>query len=153
MEDRDFFDKLFQLWSSTTGSQDRFWMPEAHFDNSGRWNVYAVGQDESRKLVASGLSDKDSDFITAVHGCFADLWRRLHSALDEADRADHDRDSRECRIAELESEIVEANYINSKLREEYQDLTFDLQQETAAVAQLQSVVNTLSKDPPWHQRG
>jgi hypothetical protein len=133
MEDREFFDELFQLWSKTTGAEDRYWMPEAHFDNSGRFNVYAVGQGDdgsmltkadpfhNRKLVASGMSDRDSDFVTAVHGCFADLWRRLHAALDEADTADFERDSRECRIAELESEVSE----------------------------LQKVVDGLSKDPPW----
>ncbi len=125
MEDRDFFDHLYQVWCKTTGAQDRFWMPEKHFDNSGRFNVYAVGQDESRKLVASGMSEADSDFLTAVHGCFSDLWRRLHSALDEADTADFNRDSRECRIAELESEVAE----------------------------LRKVVDNLSTDPPWVRHG
>jgi hypothetical protein len=121
MEDREFFDELYQAWAKTTGAADRFWMPEAHFDHSGRFNVYAVGEDESRKLIASGVSDKDSDFITAVHGCFGDLWRRLHSALDEADAADLDRDSRECRIFELEAEV----------------------------SHYKQIVDGLSTDPPW----
>ena len=121
MEDRELFDELYQLWCKTTGAEDRFWMPEEHFDASGRFNVYAVAEDETRKLVASGLSDPDSDWLTAVHGCFGDLHRRLHSALDEADRADLDRDSRECRIFELECE-AEA---------------------------LRQVVINLSKNPPW----
>lgn len=121
MEDRDFFDELFQLWAKTTGADDRYWMPEAHFDNSGRFNVYAVAQDESRKLVASGLSEHDADWLTALHGCFADLWRRMHAALDESDRADFDRDSRECRIAELEAEAGE----------------------------LRQTLEGLSKEPPW----
>lgn len=107
MDDREFFDHLFQQWSKTTGAEDRYWMPEKHFDNSGRFNIYAVAEDESRKLVASGMTETDADWLTAVHGCFADLFRRLHSALDEADRADYDRDSRECRIAELEMEVQE----------------------------------------------
>lgn len=121
MDDRDFFDEIYQQWSKTTGAEDRFWMPEEHFDKSGRFNVYAVGQDESRKLVASGLSERDADWITALHGCFADLHRRLHSALDEADRADYERDSRECRIAELEAEV-----------DHYKE-----------------IVANLSKEPPW----
>jgi hypothetical protein len=125
MDDRDFFDELYQLWFRTTGVEDRFWMPEAHFDNSGRFNVFAVGEDESRKLIASGMSDNDSDFLTAIHGCFGDLWRRLHSALDEADAADLDRDSRECRIYELEAEVAE----------------------------LRQVVENLSTDPPWSRHG
>lgn len=121
MEDREFFDYLFQLWSKTTGAEDRYWMPEKHFDHSGRWNVFAVSEGETRKLVASGLSERDSDWLTAVHGCLPDLWRRLHAALDEADRADFDRDARECRIAELEAEVSE----------------------------LRSVIDGVSKDPPW----
>lgn len=131
MEDRDFFDKLYQLWQSTTGAEDRFWMPEKNSDHSGRWNIYAVGEDKSRKLLASGLTENDSDFITAMHGCLPDLWRRLHSALDEADRADYERDSRECRIAELEVALAE---------------------ELASVAKLQTVVENLSTDPPWEGR-
>lgn len=124
MDDRDFFDELYQMWSKTTGADDRYWMPEAHFDNSGRFNIYAIDQDESRKLVGSGLSDADSDFLTAIHGCFADLYRRLNYALDEADRADLDRDSRECRIAELELELID----------------------------MKNIVAGLSKNPPWTSR-
>lgn len=121
MEDRDFFDLLYQQWSKTTGAEDRYWMPEAHFDKSGRWNIYAVGDDESRKQIGSGLTERDADWITAVHGCFADLYRRLHAALDEADNADYQRDSRECRIAELEMEVDRLN----------------------------GIIEGLSKNPPW----
>lgn len=106
MDDRDFFDHLYQLWSKTTGAQDMYWMPvqdELHNDS----DIFAVGEDEQKKLVASFLSDEDADFITAIHGCLPDLVRRLNAALDEADRADHERDSRECRIAELEMELME----------------------------------------------
>lgn len=123
MDDREFFDELYQQWSKTTGADDSYWMPEPHFDKSGRFNIFAIDQDEKRKLVASGLNEKDSDFLTAIHGCFADLWRRLHSALDEADAADYGRDSRECRIAELELELID----------------------------LKHIVQTLSKDPPWQK--
>lgn len=122
MDDRDFFDKLYQLWSKTTGAEDSYWMPEPHFDNSGRFNVYSIDRDEKRRLVASGMTDRDSDWLTAVHGCFADLWRRLHAALDEADTADYSRDERECRIFELESEVDE----------------------------LRKVIEGLSKEPPWN---
>lgn len=110
MEDREFFDHLYQLWSKTTGAQDMYWMPEEDGQAFGKplFRLMAVGQeDESRKHLASFLRDEDADFITAIHGCFPDLVRRLNSALDEADRADYDRDSRECRIAELESELME----------------------------------------------
>jgi len=106
MEDREFFDHLYQLWSKTTGASDRYWMP---VDLGGKnvFHIQAVAQDESVKRIASNLKDEDADFITAVHGCIPDLIRRLYAALDEADRLDYDRDSRECRIAELEIENQE----------------------------------------------
>jgi len=106
MEDRDFFDHLYQLWSKTTGAKDRYWMPDADTDFD-LYRIWAVGENDSRKPVASFLADEDADFITAVHGCLPDLIRRLHTALDEADRLDYDKDSRECRIAELELENQE----------------------------------------------
>ena len=121
MEDRDFFDTLFQAWAKTTGAEGTFWMPEAHFDRSGRFNIYAVGEDESRKLVASGLSEDDADFLTALHGCLPDLVRRLHAALDESDSLDYERDDREATIAGLAAEVY----------------------------QLKQTINGLSKSPPW----
>ncbi|AEJ92393.1 hypothetical protein TIMSHEL_40 [Mycobacterium phage Timshel] len=119
MEDREFFDLLYQQWSKTTGAQDMFWMPEQYQDGTGRWKLYAVhmGDDgeQTRKLVASDLQNEaDADFISAIHGCMGDLVRRLNAALDEADSADYDRDSRECRIAELEME-------NKELRQSVSD--------------------------------
>ncbi|AUV61999.1 hypothetical protein KIV63_gp45 [Mycobacterium phage SWU2] len=115
MEDRDFFDLLHQQWAKTTGAEQMFWMPEQYKDGTNRWKLHAVymGTDgeETRKLIASDFqSEADADFIAAVHGCMPDLVRRLHAALDEADSKDYDRDSRECRIAELELE-------NKELRE------------------------------------
>lgn len=113
MDEREFLDKLYQLWSKTTGAEDRFWMPEEDKDyyvqggGPGTFNIFAVGQDESRKDVASLLSDEDSDFITAIHGSFPDLYRRTLEAYDQADRLDVERDSQECRIAELEMEVSE----------------------------------------------
>lgn len=106
MDDREFFDHLFQVWSKTTGAQDRFWSVEKYTDGTDRWKLYAVGEDKSKKLIASEIhSEDDADFLAGVHGCLADLVRRLHAALDEADAADLDRDSRECRIFELEVEV------------------------------------------------
>lgn len=124
MEDREFFDLIYQQWTKTTGAEDCYWSVEPHFDNSGRHNIYSVDNDDGRKLIASGLNEKDADWITGLHGCFADLYRRLHYALDEADRADFDRDSRECRIMELECEVAAKN----------------------------SIIEGLSKEPPWTSR-
>ncbi|AGK87968.1 hypothetical protein M041_gp51 [Mycobacterium phage Severus] len=107
MEDREFFDLLYQHWSKTTGAHDTYWMPEEDESFPGLFSIIAVGKDESRKPVASFLKEEDADFITAMHGCLADLVRKLNDALDEADRADYDKDSRECRMAELELENAE----------------------------------------------
>ena len=107
MEDRDFFDYLYQLWAKTTGAEDRYWMPVEDLNEHIPWQVFATGQDGAQKWIGSFHKDEDADFITAVHGCLPDLVRRLHMAVDEADRLDFDRDSQECRIAELEAEILE----------------------------------------------
>lgn len=85
-------------------------MPEEYSDGSGRFNIYAVGQDDTRKLIASSLKDEDADFISGVHGCFADLCRRLHVALDEADNLDEERDQLVCRVADLEMQVDSLNY-------------------------------------------
>lgn len=105
MEDREFFDELYRLWSKTTGAEKCYWDYRQLAD--GVCHIEAVEQDGWGHPVANHLEDADADWITAVHGCFPDLVRRLYAALDEADRADYDRDSRECRIAELEAEVAD----------------------------------------------
>lgn len=124
MEDREFFDALYQLWSKTTGAEDTFWDYSQH-EGKSVYHVDSVGlEGGNRKRVASYLADPDADFLTAMHGALPDLVRRLHDALDEADRADHFSDSRECRIAELELEVQE----------------------------LKGLLEGLSTDPPWTSR-
>lgn len=114
-EDRVFFDELYQLWSKTTGAEHRYWMPVEYVDGTGRFKVYAVNpEDDSKKLIASELRDEDADFIASLHGTVPDLVRLLNEALDEADRADCDRDERECRIAELEIELAEMRDLAQK---------------------------------------
>lgn len=105
MDDREFFDTLYQLWSKTSWAKNRYWSYES--DSEAGYVVNAVDEDGTAAFVASFYKDEDADFITAIHGCLPDLVRRLHSALDEADSADYSRDSRECRIAELELELDE----------------------------------------------
>lgn len=121
----EFFSELYQIWSKTTGAEDRWWEPEEFDDRSGRFKLYAVSDGEQRKLVATGLNERDADFIAGMHGALPDLIRALADAMAEAERADYDRDSRECRIAELEMELIE----------------------------MKQIISNLSKSPPWHQRG
>ena len=96
MEDRDFFDHLHQLFSRTTGAENRYWRPLEDADR-----IVAVGED-GEDWVGAGVSVADMDWICAVHGCFPDLVRRLHVALDEADRLDRERDELVGRLVELE---------------------------------------------------
>ena len=117
--DIDFFDELYQLWSKTTGTG--YWLPQEYVDGTGRWKLYAVDYDDKRQLVASELREADAEFIAGMHGALPELIRLLHSALDEADRADCERDSQWCRIGELELELID----------------------------LKRVVQGLSQDPPW----
>lgn len=112
IEDREFFDELYQQYGKTTGAGTHFWMPEEFSDRSGRHRIYAVEVDEktgeqTRKLIASDMRDADADFIAGVHGCVGDLIRRLHIAVDEADRKDYEKDELEGRVAELEREADE----------------------------------------------
>lgn len=99
MDDREFFDVLYTLWVKTTGASDRYW------DVDGD-RVRAVGQSGEPVVVAAGVGDADADFITALHGCFPDLVRRLHTALDEADRLDREMDDVQSRLAAAELRIA-----------------------------------------------
>jgi len=105
MDDREFFDTMYQGWSKTTGAEDMYWMPEEKV--AGNWAIKAVAQDETTTFIAAGLTEADAAFITAIHGCYADLTRRLHSALDEADRLDRERDEQEAKYAEACLRIME----------------------------------------------
>lgn len=97
-DDRDFFDNLVQLWAKTTGAQDTYWRPES---TENGFTIYAEGRDGARTVVASGLSERDADWICAMHGCMPDVHRRLHMALDEADRADRRFDEQQHLLAGL----------------------------------------------------
>jgi hypothetical protein len=104
MEDRDFFDHLMQMFTKTSFAENRYWDYESLAERDH--NIRAVNQDGDATVLGGFDSEADADFITAVHGCFPDLHRRLHSALDEADRADRERDEREQAIAEQALEIA-----------------------------------------------
>lgn len=103
MDDREVFDKLLQVCANTTGAQDTFLKV---IESVGGWDVVAVDAQQSEILIGSFAKESDADWHATISQVFPDVWRRLNAALDEADRADADRDSRECRIAELELEVA-----------------------------------------------
>ncbi|ANA86976.1 hypothetical protein SEA_MINECRAFTSTEVE_42 [Gordonia phage MinecraftSteve] len=119
MEDREFFDTLYSEWSKTTGAGERYLIVEKveydpDLDYMTSWDVWAISfEDEGdRTLVATFEKEADADFFAAIHGCFGDLVRRLHEALDEADRADERRDEAEGQLAE---EILNSQELSHQL--------------------------------------
>lgn len=125
MDDRDFFDLLFQQWSKTTGAENQFWMPTKH-EGKSVFHIDAVNQNQEKRRVASYVSEADADWITAVHGCFGDLVRRMHQALDESDRLDCYVDEQENRIAGLEMESDKLFSENRGLERDCEVLTAQL---------------------------
>jgi hypothetical protein len=105
MDDREFFDKLFQLFTKTTQAEGSYWMPEAQEDGSGRFYIWAVDKDQKRKRVTEGLKEADADFITALHGCFPDLIRFTLKHMDEAERLDIERDSLTGELFKMSKEL------------------------------------------------
>lgn len=103
MDDRDVFDKLLQVCAGCTGSQDTYLKV---VKSVAGWDVVAVDSEERETLIGSFVNEADADWHATITQVFPDVWRRLQAALDEADRADTCRDERECRIAELESEVA-----------------------------------------------
>ncbi|WP_078323649.1 hypothetical protein [Mycobacteroides salmoniphilum] len=119
MEDREFFDLLYQRFTKTTDAEDSYWMYEEELDpvlDVRVFNIFAVPSEEDRTFVGSVDSEEDAEFITAVHGCFPDLVRRLHDAVDESDRLDEERDNQEVRIADLIGEVRDLEDLVSQLK-------------------------------------
>lgn len=112
IEDRDFLDNLYSLWAKTTGASDRFWMPEedTQFYANGphSWNLCAVNEEQHKVFLGSFSTEIDADFIAGVHGALPDLIRRLHIAIDEADRLDEEKDGVIREFADLCQENLEA---------------------------------------------
>ena len=103
MNERERVDELYQMWAKTTAAGNGEWDIEEDLQ-SKYVDVVSIDTDES---IGFTMDRADAGFITAVHSAFPELVRLFHSALDEADRADHDKDARECRIAELEVALAE----------------------------------------------
>ena len=99
---RELLDRLYQSSAQTTGSENTTW--DYGFEDEGRdpLNVYAVDQDGGFTFVAAFANEADAEFVTLVHNAIATVVRESHDALDEADRADRQRDEGQCRLAEVE---------------------------------------------------
>lgn len=104
MDDRQFFDTLIQLWVKTTNASNSFWGYKSDYE---MFDLYAQNQDEEQTFLGYFDSEADADFVTALHGCFPDLVRRLHEALDEADRLDYEMDSVQNKLMEAELRLME----------------------------------------------
>lgn len=133
MDAREFMDLLYAQWAKTTGAEKTYWQPTEHEnlppEYKRRFSIDAVEEDQSATRVAAGLSDEDSDWITALHGSFPDIYRRFLDALDEADRLDRENDENIGRIADLESEahvnergLTEQDALLMSLREQIMEL-------------------------------
>lgn len=107
MDNRDFFDLLYQMWSKTTHANDRYWDYQPDERDNGMQTVRAVGPDGGGLEVAWGVFEPDADWITAVHGAFPDLYRLVMEALDEADRLDREMDEAQDQLAEAHLRIME----------------------------------------------
>ncbi|AHK12098.1 hypothetical protein SEA_STLSCUM_44 [Mycobacterium phage STLscum] len=107
MEFQDFLDKLYQVFSQTTGAEDRFWTVTkiVHGDDE-LFEVYAVGEDEDDPwFIGTFNSEVDADFTASIHGAIADLVRRSMEAVDDAARLELERDNLMGRVFDLELEI------------------------------------------------
>ncbi|QBJ00225.1 hypothetical protein SEA_PHARAOH_36 [Mycobacterium phage Pharaoh] len=115
-QEHDFFDILYQQWSKTTWAETSYWMPEEDRSFPGSFNIVAQSQTEdAKKPLAAFLSEEDADFICGLHGAIPDLIRRLHEALDMADRKDTANDL-------AQGQLAEALLENHALREQVRHL-------------------------------
>jgi hypothetical protein len=116
MDDRDFFDMLYQGFTKTTRAEDAYWGFEPCVDSGGStfYSLFYVSADDPDLKVPIGTleSEADAAFITAIAGAFPDLHRRMHMALDEADQKDREKDDAESTAADLSERLAayEAKY-------------------------------------------
>jgi hypothetical protein len=126
MDERDFFDHLYQLWSKTTQAKDGAW--EVIDDGEHILvDVESTDKDGWEQTIGFSMYKHDAEFITQVHSALPELVRRALAAFDEAERVDQDRDSRECRIAELEIALAEELANVAHLQSQVVELEADLE--------------------------
>lgn len=111
IDDLDFLDLIYSEWTKTTGDEHTYWMSEedeGHYAvGPNTWAVWAVDKEQQKQFIASFNHEVDADFTAAMHGCLGDLVRRAHTAIDEAERFECQRDEQEGRIADIVLEYEE----------------------------------------------
>lgn len=134
MENLEFYDHIYQLWSKTTGAEDRYWgvTEHDHLDIDRRFSVDACDEDSAIR-VGGGFSEADSDWITALHGCFPDLIRRLRELEDEVEQHDARADEQSSLAAELATDRqslyarnLELDVVARNLRETISELKHEI---------------------------
>ena len=104
MQDKEFFDGMYWLFTKTTRASDAYWKPEEDPDDPG-FRVWAVDKEDSHTLIAKGMEAADAEWLCALHGCFPDLIRYLLSVTDEAERLDIEKDSLTNELMQLALEL------------------------------------------------
>lgn len=100
MQDEEFYDLLYQLWTKTTGAGNSFWKYEEEWPGI----ISTVHEDGWEDQIAYGMQDNDLEWVTAVHGCFGDLIRKLKDLEDENARLDEKHDQAQADILDLVKE-------------------------------------------------
>lgn len=86
MQDEEFYDMMYNLWTKTTWCGEGYW---EYADESSTFPVLARnGEGDSTIICDLFRNQYDAEFITAVHGCFGDLIRKLRDLEDENARLD-----------------------------------------------------------------
>lgn len=158
MNDREFLDEIYQLWSKTSGAEDSYYVVEEdtdyYIDGPGTYVVWSTDEQGRKLFVASFDTETDADWFASIHGCFADLVRRLQDALDEADRLDERADNAIAQVADLELLLSQESEDNRLFKQElanYEDLYLELSRENrlllAEVGSLEDELSSIYREP------
>ncbi|KRD08632.1 hypothetical protein ASE48_08715 [Mycobacterium sp. Root265] len=122
-DDHQFFDILYQQFALTTDAKDAYWGVGFDPDEHLQWQVFSEGHEKGseRKWIGSFNHEVDADFAAGMHGALPDLIRRLHDAVDEAERMDTARDQAEGVAAEA---VLENMGLQSQITELEREIAF-----------------------------
>jgi hypothetical protein len=122
MEDKEFFETLLEMWQETSYAEDRYWGYSELDDGDGGslYDLFAFSSDDDQEFIGYFCDEADANFVTALHGCFPDLIRRVLTAIGEADQLDEEMDVVQAQLAEAEVRVME-------LKQQVADYEADLQ--------------------------